>query len=103
MATSVNFIEFVCEQIHGDYAVRYKKMFGEYIVYLNDKPVLLICDNIVYVKKVPELSALMKNAECAIPYAGSKEHYVLDIENSELTAKVLAILEKITPLPKKKH
>lgn len=103
MATSVSYIEFVCEQIHGDYAVRYKKMFGEYMVYLNDKPVLLVCDNTIYVKKVPELSASMANAECGIPYDGAKEHYVLDIENAELTAEVLEILERITPLPKKKR
>ena len=36
MATSEDFIEFVCEQIRGDYSVRYKKMFGEYMVYVND-------------------------------------------------------------------
>ncbi len=29
MATSLDYIEYVCEQIVGDYAVRYKKMFGE--------------------------------------------------------------------------
>ncbi|MCM1305794.1 MAG: TfoX/Sxy family protein [Bacteroides sp.] len=103
MATSVDYIEFVCEQIHGDFAVRYKKMFGEYMVYLNDKPVLLVCDNTVYVKKLAELSELMRDAECGIPYDGSKEHYVLDIENAELTEKVLKILESVTPLPKKRR
>lgn len=103
MATNVDYIKFVCEQIHGDYAVRYKKMFGEYMVYLNDKPVLLVCDNTVYVKKIAPLYELMQNAECGIPYDGSKEHYILDIENTELTEKVLSILEKVTPLPKKKR
>lgn len=102
MATSVDYIEFVCEQIHGGYAVRYKKMFGEYMVYLNDKPVLLVCDNTVFVKKIAELSELMKDAECGLPYEGTKEHYILDVENSELTEKVLAVLERVTPLPKKK-
>ncbi|MCM1368164.1 MAG: TfoX/Sxy family protein [Roseburia sp.] len=102
MATSVDYIEFICEQIHGDYAVRYKKMFGEYMVYLNDKPVLLVCDNTVYVKKIAELAELMQDAECGLPYAGAKEHYILDMENAELTGKVLDVLYKATPLPKKK-
>lgn len=52
MATSVDYIEFVCGQIRGERVVRYKKMFGEYMVYVNDKPVLLVCDNTVYVKKL---------------------------------------------------
>ena len=102
MATSQDYIEFVCEQILGDYAVRYKKMFGEYMVYVNDKPVLLVCDNTVYVKKLADISTLMAGAPLGVPYDGAKEHYVLDIENSELTNEVVAVLERATPLPKKK-
>lgn len=102
MATSADFIRFVCEQIDGDYSVTYKKMFGEYMVYVNDKPVLLVCDNTVYVKKLTELTELMASADIGIPYGGAKEHYILDVENSELTENVIEVLERITLLPKKK-
>lgn len=102
MSTTIDYIEFVCEQIDTAYAVRYRKMFGEYMVYLNDKPVLLVCDNTVFVKKIKELDEIMKDAETGLPYDGAKEHYILDIENKELTDTVLEILERITPLPKKK-
>jgi len=53
MATTVDYIEFVCEQLAGVGAVRYHKMFGEYMVYVNDKPLLLVCDNTVFVKILP--------------------------------------------------
>ena len=102
MATSEEFIQYVCEQIRG-YDVRYKKMFGEYMVYANDTPVLLVCDNCVYVKKVEQLSDVMRDAETGIPYSGAKEHYILDTENSELTARAVEILERVTPLPKRKR
>ncbi|MDE7373606.1 MAG: hypothetical protein K2N18_06045 [Clostridia bacterium] len=102
MATTVDYIEYVCEQIKGNYAVRYKKMFGEYMVYVNEKPVLLVCDNCVFVKTLKELEALMFDAELGIPYEGSKEHYILDIENSELVSAVIEVLERVTPLPKPK-
>lgn len=95
-------IEFVCEQLVGVENVRYKKMFGEYMVYVNDKPVLLVCDNTVYVKKLPEIEELMSGAECGVPYDSAKEHYILDIEDRELTAKAVEILERITPVPKNK-
>ena len=78
MATSQEYIEFVCEQLVGIENVRYKKMFGEYMVYVNDKPVLLVCDNTVYVKKLPEIEELMSGAECGVPYDSAKEHYILD-------------------------
>lgn len=102
MATSVDYIEFVCGQIKGNYFVRYKKMFGEYMLYVNDKPILLVCDNCVFVKKLKEIEHLMIDAEQGVPYAGSKVHYILDMENCDLVCKVVSILEAITPLPKKR-
>ena len=44
----------------------------------------------------------MSDAECGVPYDSAKEHYILDIEDRELTAKAVEILEQITPVPKKK-
>ena len=35
MATTPDFVEFVCEQISGAGDIRYRKMFGEYMVYVN--------------------------------------------------------------------
>lgn len=100
MATSVEYVEFVCEQIHF-FNVRYKKMFGEYMVYVNDKPVLLVCDNTVFVKKLPQVAPLLQNADCGFPYDGAKEHFVLDIENADLVQQVVAVLESVTPVPQK--
>ena len=77
-------------------------MFGEYMVYVNDKPVLLVCDNTVYVKKLPEIEELRSGAECGVPYDSAKEHSLLDREDRELTAKAVEILERITPVPKNK-
>lgn len=103
MATTVSFIEFVCEQMPGNYAVRYRKMFGEYMVYADDKPILLVCDNCVYVKKLAELQPLLGEAACGVPYAGAKEHYILDMENAALVKSVIPVLVRITPLPKTKR
>ncbi|MDE5654251.1 MAG: TfoX/Sxy family protein [Clostridia bacterium] len=100
MATSVEYIEYVCEQIRKVGEVRYKKMFGEYMVYVNDKPVLLVCDDTVYVKMLDVVSEDMSDAPKGIPYKGSKEHYILDIDNSDLAVTVVEKLEKVTPLPK---
>lgn len=103
MSTTVDFIEYVCEQISGTGAVRYRKMFGEYMVYVNNKPILLVCDNTVYVKKLGFLEGKMKDAEIGPPYQGAKEHYILDIDNGEHAREIVGLLEPVTPLPKKKN
>lgn len=68
MATTAHYIEFVCERLAGVGAVRYRKMFDEYTVYVNDKPLLPVCDSIVFVKTLPELSELMAGAQTALTY-----------------------------------
>ena len=102
MATNQDFIEYVCDQIHDAGMVRYKKMFGEYMVYVNDKPILLVCENTIYVKILPCLDGLMDDAEKGIPYNGAKEHYILDIDNREISMAVIAALEPVTAVPKPK-
>jgi TfoX/Sxy family transcriptional regulator of competence genes len=100
MSTTIDFIEFVCEQIRGVGDVCYKKMFGEYMVYVNDKPILLVCDNTVFVKMLPEIEDFMEDSEKGFPYESAKEHYIVDIDDAEFSKRIIEILEPITPLPK---
>lgn len=100
MSTTLDYIEYVCGQIDGVGIVRHKKMFGEYMVYINDKPILLVCDNTVFVKILPCLDGLMANADKGFPYNGAKEHYILDIEDRELSREVVSVLEPVTAIPK---
>lgn len=102
MATSSEYIEFVCEKIKDFGAVRSRKMFGEYMVYINDKPIFTVCDNTVYVKKLLQIENLMCAADCGYPYDGAKECYILDVENTGLLSSLIPVLEEVTPLPKKK-
>lgn len=102
MATTNEYIEYVCEQIKGIGEVRYKKMFGEFMVYINDKPVMTVCDNTPFVKKLDCIAEKMKDAETGYPYKGAKEHYVLNIDNAEFCKEILSEVEKVTPLPKQK-
>lgn len=102
MATTNEYIEYVCEQIKGIGEIRYKKMFGEFMVYVNDKPVIIVCNNVPFVKKLDGIKDRMQNAQLGYPYKGAKEHYVLDIDNSEFCQSVIMELEKITPIPKPK-
>ena len=36
------------------------------------------------------------------PYKGAKEHYILDIDNSEFSKNIVKKIEEVTPVPKKK-
>lgn len=103
MATSINFIAYVCQQLFGTGNISYKKMFGEYMIYLNDKPVIVVCNNTAYVKKLDCIKELMEDASVGFPYKGANEHYILDIDNAEFSKEIVIKVEKEISLPKKKN
>lgn len=65
-------MQFVLEQLGEIDGVTYKKMCGEYLVYVQEKPVLLVCDNCVMVKKLPELADVLGDVPEGVPYEGAK-------------------------------
>ena len=100
MACSLDFIEFVSSQIAAAGTVRCRKMFGDYMVYVDEKPVIIVCDNIPYVKEHEAIKSMMETAERGFPYEGAKEHYVLDVSRSDFTVKIVKILAEVLPYPK---
>lgn len=102
MASSPDFVDYICEQLEGLGAVRSRKMFGEYMVYLNDKPVLILCNDQAMVKMLPCLSELLADRPTEPPYEGAKPHYVLDPDDRETLRQAARLAEEVTPLPKKR-
>ena len=98
MATTAEYMEYVCGQLAGTGELRYRKMFGEDMLYVNDKPVLTVCDSTVYVKKLAGLEGYGLATGC--PYEGAKEHYILDIDDAEQSREIVGMAEAATPLPK---
>lgn len=102
MASSAGVVEYVCEQLEGVGAIRFRKMFGEYMIYCNDKPVVMVCDDRVMMKMLPCLESLLAGYETAAPYEGAKEHYVLDPDDRETLRRAAVLAEEVTPVPKKR-
>lgn len=102
MACTTDYIDFVCSQLNGVGTTRSKKMFGDWLIYIDEKPVILACDNICYVKKLPAIAELMTDADTGFPYDGAKEHYILDIEHRDKAIEIIETLLPAIPYPKKK-
>ena len=100
MATTQEFADKVCRRMAPFGDVRSRKMFGEYLVYVNERPVLTLCDNRVFVKKLPQVAVLMADAECGYPYEGAKEAYLLNLGDDARIDALLPMLVEHTPLPR---
>lgn len=102
MACTSEYIDFICTVLAPLGEVRYRKMMGDYVIYLNDKCVITACDNIAYVKKLDCIAPLMSEAETGYAYEGAKESYILDFNDQRKVREVIATIWDALPFPKKK-
>ena len=77
MVSDLNFVEYVHDQINGAGQVYFKKMFGEYAIYCNEKVVALVCDNQLFVKPTDAGRSTVGSVQEAPPYKGAKLHFLI--------------------------
>ncbi len=106
MSSDINFVEFVVNQIDSGKQVAFKKMFGEYALYLNGKVVALICDNQLFVKPTENGREFIgaENVCEDFPYPGAKPYFLIDdkIDDKVWLTELLEITENELPEPKPK-
>lgn len=104
MATDASFMEYVSEQATLGGRLTYRKMFGEYALYLDGVVVAFACDNQVFLKPTPAGEALAPSAAMLPAYPGSKLYLRLadELDDSELFARLLIATAAALPPPKSK-
>lgn len=104
MASEEDFVKFLTEQMEDAGVVRYRKMFGEYAIYCNEKVVALVCDNKLYIKPTEGGRAFIGNVVEAPAYVGAKMSIFIEdqFEDKEWFCELIRITEKELPIPKPK-
>ncbi len=65
-------------QLFGTDRFSTRAMFGEYALYCDSKVVALICDDLLFVKILPQSSGLESICEKGEPYPGALPHYLVE-------------------------
>jgi len=104
MASDSRFINYVMDQIGSAGQVAYRKMFGEYAVYCDERVVALVCDNQFYLKPTPGARALLSEVTEAAPYPGAKPYWLLadQLDDREAMVRLVRLTASELPLPKPK-
>ena len=104
MASDLDFVEYVCDQARDVAPISFKKMFGEYALYLENKVVALVCDNQLFVKQTQAGRALLKTVVESPPYPGAKPHFLIgeNIEDRDLMRQLFKVTGSELPEPKPK-
>ncbi len=104
MATEESLVEYICSQGRGAREPVYKKMFGEYAIYQNEKVIALVCDNRLFVKPTSEGREILGTPEENPPYPGAKPHFEVgpQIDDRKLMQRLFEATERGLPVPKAK-
>lgn len=84
--------------------ISYRKMFGEYALYCNNKVVALVCDNQLFVKPTRAGNDYIGNPVEAPPYPGAKPYFLIEekSEDPDWLGELIRITERELPVPKPK-
>jgi len=84
--------------------IAFKKMFGDYTVYCDDKVVALICDNQLFVKPTSAGRSAIGTVVEAPPYEGAKPSFLIEdkLDDREWLSSLIRVTAAELPLPKPK-
>ena len=107
MASSKEYVNYVLEQLSDLDEVSHRAMMGEYVIYADGKVVGGIYDDRFLLKPLNTAVELMREAgrevRMELPYPGAKEMLVADIDDSELTCRMVQAISSELSAPRKKR
>jgi TfoX/Sxy family transcriptional regulator of competence genes len=102
MASDLQFMTFVCEQLRAAGAISTRRMFGEYAVYCQDRVVALICDNQLFVKPTDAGRAFIGVPLEVAPFPGARAYFLMsdELDDPDWLGRLIALTAQALPPPK---
>ena len=101
MASHLDYVEFVMEQMAGAGTIAYQRMFGEYGLYCDGKFFALVCDDRLLIKITPAGEALVPGCPRDVPYEGGKQMFLPDVDDRETLTGLVRVT--CAALPEKRR
>jgi TfoX/Sxy family transcriptional regulator of competence genes len=104
MSTDQLFVDHLASQAEFGSALTYKKMFGEFAIYLHGKVVGFACNNQFFLKPTDAGRVFLKQVHEHPAYPGSKLYFRLDaeVEDRHLLHQAIKVTADALPAPKPK-
>ena len=101
MASSAEYLEYVLDLLADVPEVIYRKMMGEYLLYASGKLFGGVYDDRFLVKDTEVSRAVLSASE--VPYEGASEMLLVDVEDRDAVAALVADMLPELPEPKKRR
>lgn len=78
MATNLDLVQYIADQMSRAGEITFKKMFGEYGIYCNGKFIAEVCDDRLFMKPTAGGEALLGVPVMLPPYPGAKNCFYIE-------------------------
>jgi TfoX/Sxy family transcriptional regulator of competence genes len=104
MSSDENFVKFLAEQMEEAGVIRYRKMFGEFAIYCDEKVIAFVCDDKLFIKPTESGRSYIGDVVEAPAYPGSKMYFFIEdrFEDQEWLSGLIVITKNELPMPKPK-
>ena len=104
MATETSFVDYILETARFSGRLTYRKLFGEYALYLDEKVVAFACDNSLFIKPSKAVTTLAPDLPQGPPYPGAKDYPIADelLDDPDALRRLIEETAALMPLPKPK-
>ena len=104
MASSSDTVQYIVDQVGLGRRLSSKKMFGEFVLYLDEKIVALVCDDQFFLKPTDQAKAFLGKVRLAPPYPGAKDYFLLtdELDDPDRLKEAVLVTAKALPEPKPK-
>ncbi len=103
MASKLEFVEYVADQMSDAGNITYRKMFGEYGIYCDGKIFALVCEDQLFIKITEGGRRIAPELSEAQPYEGAKPYFLIeDVDDRAFLTELVTATCKELPVPKPK-
>lgn len=106
MASTKTYLDFVMGQLSELKGISFRPMMGEFVLYCRGKVIGGIYDNRLLLKPTKTALQILSDADIQpmmdLPYDGAKAMIAADIDDRELTCRLIDSISSDLPEPKKR-
>ena len=106
MPSTKDYLDYILEQLSDLKGLSFRKMMGEFVLYYQNKVVGGIYDDRLLLKPTQSALQILNDSgiqlDRAIPYDGAKEMLSADVDDRDVTCRLIRAIAADLPEPREK-
>jgi len=99
VSTRLGTVQYIADQVGLGPRVAYRRMFGEFALYLDGVVIAFVCDDQLFLKPTEQAARVLGTPKRAPPYPGAKDYFLVtdELDDPELLRELVLLTARALP------